>query len=197
MKKTMLFICAIILAACSTQATPAVPVTKAVVPVETQVEVSVVDPTETPTQTLVPPTPTLDLIYVSTHTPQPAATCPSINGKLRASFGHIFKDKKAPYHDARTAVLNFLNEGGDPRVAAGKLAEDNVVASLLDLTHDGVPEFVLPSGYLTVFGCRNGQYVNLLDIPPSEDAQMTAVPLAIQDLNQNGLLELLIGQVQQ
>ncbi len=195
MKKMLLFILVFILAACNSSPTlTSTPIEIVAVPTETVAEVPTAKPTETLGATLVPPTSTLDLAHLPTTTPQPAAACPAINEKLRISLGPAFKDKEAPYHDVRTIVLNFLNEGGDPKNAAEKLAEHNVSVRMLDLTHDGVPEFILPSGYLTVLGCQNGKYVSLLDIQPSEH-EMTAVPLAIQDLNQNGIVEVFLGQV--
>lgn len=194
MKKLILLV-TLILVACTTPATPVTKPTGTVVPKELVTEPQTPFPTEIPASTSVPPTPTENLVNQSTATSQPPATCPQIEKNVKLPLNLVFKDKKAPYHDSRDAVLKFLNQGGDPKTAIEKLAEFNIYASTLDLTNDGVPEFILPSGYLTFFGCQDGKYVNLLNLPPSERA-MTAVPLAIQDINQNGLLELLIGQVQ-
>lgn len=199
MKQTIFFILVLVLVSCTTTVAPAVAPTEKAPVTQTLAlaEVSIVETTETPTQTLVPVTPTQDLLHVPTSTPQPPATCPAAGKNVRLPLGPVFNDKKAPYHDARSVILNFLNEGGNPQDAIEKLAGHNVFASTLDLTHDGVPEFILPSGYLTVFGCQDGQYVNLLDLPPSKYSQMTAVPLVIKDLNNNGRPEILTGQVDQ
>jgi hypothetical protein len=193
MKKLILFV-TLILVACSNPAAPLINPTNTPflpgLPTETQAAL----PTGALTITQASSIPTATLVDQSTVTPQPPAVCPSIAKKAKLPLNQVFKDKKAPYHDARDAVLNFLNQGGDPKLAIDKLAEFNVHANTWDLTNDGVPEFVLPSGYWTVFGCVDGKYVSLLDQPPSE-WQLTAVPLVIQDINQNGLVELLIGQV--
>jgi len=192
-KKLILFV-TLILVACTT---PAVPITKPTAPLATQelaTKTQIAMSTETPTSTSLPPSATKTLVNQSTATHQPPATCPAISKKAKLPLNPVFKDKKAPYHDARDVVLNFLNQGGDPKLAIDKLAEFNVHANTWDLTNDGVPEFILPSGYWTVFGCLDGKYTSLLDEPPSE-WNMTAVPLAIEDVNQNGMLELLIGQV--
>jgi len=149
-----------------------------------------------PTKTPVPATPTPDLAHLPTRTPQPPAACPQVNAKLRIALGAVFKNKKATYHDARQTVLDFLNEGGDSQLAIEKLAENGVTASQLDITQDGIKEFFLPSGFFTIFGCQDGKYATLLDLTPTENTEMAAVPLVIQDLNLNGVPELLIGQAQ-
>ena len=149
-----------------------------------------------PTATKIPATPTVDLAKLPTLTPQTPAVCPQIDPKLRIFLGAVFKDQKATYHDARQAVIDFLNEGGDPEWAIKKLAENGVTASQMDITHDGIKEFFLPSGYFSIYGCKDGKYVTLLDIAPTEYTEMSAIPLAIQDLNLNGIPELFIGQAQ-
>jgi hypothetical protein len=146
--------------------------------------------TPQPTYTVIP------LANWPTRTPQSPAVCPTSDAKLRIPLAGVFKNKKAAYHDARQAVLDFLNAGGEPQTAIQKLAENGVTASQMDITNDGVPEFILPSGYLTIFGCSQGQYLTLLDISPTEYTEMGAIPLVIQDLNNNGVLELFIGQAQ-
>lgn len=152
--------------------------------------------TPLPTATKMPITPTVDLAKLPTRTPQPPAVCPQVDQKLRIFLGEIFKNKKATYHDARQAVLDFLNQGGDPEWAIKKLSENGVTVTQMDITHDGIKEFLLPSGYLTIFGCKDGKFVTLLDISPTEYTDMAAVPLVIQDLNLNGIPELFIGQAQ-
>ncbi len=194
MKKLILFV-TLVLVACSTPAAPVIKNTVTAAPKQLATETQTALPTEAPTSTLVPPTATETPLNRSTVTPQPSATCPSINKKAKLPLNQVFKDKNAFYHDARNVVLNFLNQGGDPKIAIDKLKEFNVYARTMDLTNDGVPEFLLPSGYMTIFSCQEGQFKNILDLEPS-DAFATAVPLAIQDINQNGLPELLFGQVE-
>ncbi|PKN94463.1 MAG: hypothetical protein CVU44_05095 [Chloroflexi bacterium HGW-Chloroflexi-6] len=148
------------------------------------------------TATKILATPTVDLASLPSHTPQPPAICPQVDTKLRIFLGEVFKNKKAAYHDARQVVLDFLNQGGDPEWAIKKLNENGVTVTQMDITHDGIKEFFLPSGYYTIFGCQDGKYVTLLDIAPTEYTEMAAVPLVIQDLNLNGIPELFIGQAQ-
>jgi tetratricopeptide (TPR) repeat protein len=153
------------------------------------------------TDTPLPATPTTMASLTVPPTSQPSRTlsmpetCPQVDGSVRAQFGPVFKGKKAAYHDARQVVLDFLNSGGDPLTAIAKLAENGVSASQLDVTADNVPEFLLPSGYFTIFGCKDGQYQTLLDLAPTENTGYEPVPLTIQDLNKNGVPELFIAQV--
>ncbi len=193
MKKLILFV-TLILVACTTPAPPVIRATATTLSQEFATETQTKLPAEMPTDTPVLPAPTETLVNQSTVTSQPPATCPTISNKAKLPLNPVFKDKKAPYHDARDVVLNYLNQGGDPKIAIEKLSEFNIRANTWDLTNDGVPEFILPSGYWTVFGCYDGKYISLLDLHPSE-WKLTAVPLAIEDINQNGMLELLIGQV--
>jgi hypothetical protein len=198
MKKAALYIFIILsLAACAaptpapSTSTPKIATTTAI-PQPTKIPTSL----STSTSTSIPITPTVGLAQLPTRTPQPPAACPQVNAKLRISLGLVFKDKKATYHDARQTVLDFLNEGGDPQLAIQKLAENGVTASQMDITNDGVKEFFLPSGYFTIFGCQGGKYATLLDLAPTEDTEIAAVPLLIQDFNLNGVPELFIGQAQ-
>lgn len=188
------------LAACVPAATipSATPTPQKVVATSTTQPTTVPTATATlaPTKTPVPATPTPDLAHLPTRTPQPPAACPPVDAKLRISLGSVFKNKKAAYHDARQTVLDFLNAGGDPQLAIQKLAENGVTASQLDITQDGIKEFFLPSGYLTILGCQHGKYATLLEIAPTEHTEIAAVPLVIQDLNLNGVPELFIGQAQ-
>ena len=186
----------ILLVACGTS--PASAPTLTVQPVETLTapEPATVTPTLAPTGTsTAPPVSTVTLtLPAPTLTPSAPETCPQANAKLRPSFSLALKDKKLAYHDARQAVLDFLNAGGAPQTAIAKLAENGVAASQMDLTDDGVLEFLLPSGYFTIFGCKGGKYQTLLDIAPDERTDNAAIPLVIQDLNRDGVPEILLAQ---
>lgn len=147
------------------------------------------------TDTSAPVAATATLTPQPSRTPSAPQTCPQVDEKVRPQFGPVFKGKKEAYHDARQAVLDFLNRGGNPQTAIAKLAENNVSASQFDVTADGVPEFLLPSGYYSIFGCQNGKYQTLLDLAPTEYGSYEAVALVIDDLNQNGVTDILIAQV--
>ena len=151
--------------------------------------------TETPTPSAATETPITTPTRQPSRTPSAPQTCPQTDEKTRANFAPAFKGKKVAYHDARQVVLDFLNAGGIPQSAIDKLAENGVTASLLDVTGDGVPELLLPSGYLSIFGCQDGKYVNLLDLAPTEGTGYEPVTLNIQDLNQNGVPEIFLAQV--
>jgi len=184
----------IVLTACGTA--PAKTPTLTVQPATSQAAATATQtPPPAPTSTPLPPTPTASMTPIPSVTPSAPETCPQVNAKLRAQFGPAFRDKKAPYHDLRQIVLDFLNEGGDPKTAIAKLAENDIAASQLDLTNDGVPEFLLPSGYFTVFGCKSGRFETLLDVAPTGQAGYQPVPLTIQDLNLNGIVEIFFAQV--
>lgn len=194
----ILIIFSLVLAACggnvATVPATETPVASTPSPLPTTATTDALTFTVTPTSTPIPPT--VDLAKLPTRTPQPPAVCPAANDQARIPLAGVFKNKKAVYYDARQAVLDFLNAGGNPQMAIDKLAENSVTARQMDITHDGIKEFFLPSGYYTIFGCKDGQYVTLLDIPPTENTEMAAVLLVIQDLNLNGVPELLIGQAQ-
>lgn len=151
--------------------------------------------TETPAPSAATETPIATPTRQASRTPSAPQTCPQTDKKTRANFAPAFKGKKVAYHDARQVVLDFLNAGGIPQSAIDKLAENGVTASLLDVTSDGVPELLLPSGYLSIFGCQDGKYVSLLDLAPTEGTGYEPVTLNIQDLNQNGVPEIFLAQV--
>lgn len=195
MKKYTIIFClyiAIFLTACGTSPVPTEPAATG-----TGANPSAVAQTLTPASTATVPaaTSTTPPTQQPSRTPSAPETCPQVDEKVRPLFGPVFKGKKEAYHDARQAVLDFLNNGGNPQTAIAKLAENNIAASQLDLTADGVPEFLLPSGYYSIFGCRDGKYQTLLDIAPSEYGSYGAVPLVINDLNQNGVADILIAQI--
>ena len=165
-------------------------------PTMTAVQMTVTFPvTETSAPSAATETPIATPTRQPSRTPSAPQTCPQTDEKTRANFAPAFKGKKVAYHDARQVVLDFLNAGGNPQTAIDKLAENGVTASLLDVTGDGVPELLLPSGYLSIFGCADGKYVSLLDLAPTEGTGYEPVTLNIQDLNQNGVPEIFLAQV--
>ncbi len=165
-------------------------------PTATAIQMTATIPaTETPAPSTTTETPIATATRQPSRTPSAPQTCPQMDEKARANFAPAFKGQKAAYHDARQVVLDFLNAGGNPQTAIDKLAENGVTASLLDVTGDGVPELLVPSGYLSIFGCQDGKYVSLLDIAPTEGTGYEFVTLNIQDLNQNGVPEIFLAQV--
>ena len=79
------------------------------------------------------------------------------------------------------------------RRALGELqAKTELVVS--DLTHDGIDEIVLFILPVYVFGCRDGQYVELLEVQPEiSDPYFAGVEIFAQDFNLNGIPDLLFS----
>jgi len=150
-------------------------------------------PTRTPTPRFTPTiTPTYDPRLVPTSTRATAAECP-----ITASPGPlILTDPFEDFYAAPDEVLAYLNAGGsvtEVRRALGELqAKTELVVS--DLTHDGIDEIVLFILPVYVFGCRDGQYVELLEVQPEiSDPYFAGVEIFAQDFNLNGIPDLLFS----
>ncbi len=205
MNKTSTFLLCFIAIVCVSCSTPqitqnvALPSMSATLPSSTETLIpssipSVADiPTLTPTlnPALVKVlTATPDLQKNPTRTPSQSQRCPEVNISI------VPEIPKNPYEAPRGysyagAILDYLNAGGSPKVLRNHLELDSRNWAEKDLTGDGVPEILVSIIGLNVFVCNNGQYTNSLFVELA-DAAMFPVILAIQDMNLDGIPELVL-----
>ena len=145
-----------------------------------------------PTSTLIS-TPTSDFQSAQSivSTLGPPAVCPPI----AKSEIVIPTDFPLDEHEFEDTVINILNNGGVEqllRYLSDWSDFNKKDFRFEDLTNDGVRELVIRnwSGNLSVFGCKNGKFVNLL----TEKPVFLLAPkiTAIRDMNHNGVKELVI-----
>ena len=146
-------------------------------------------PTETPTASITPlPTiPTFTLTFgasmIVTVTPAPKAECPKQNPSVIANFATPNSDGSYESSYGAPKVSDYLNAGGilDHLQHSG-------LQETADLTGDGLHELVYKNFAYSFFGCKNGQYQNLLNFVGDEGVGL----LDILDLNKNGIPEIAI-----
>lgn len=107
---------------------------------------------------------------------------------------------KYPTSDVANEILEFLNKGGDGQSLINRLdqiyskSEYHGGYDFLDVTGDQVPEFLYVElnyvGKPMVFSCKNGIFQMLAAL--SGDFDFLEYTLEIEDLNANGLHELII-----
>ncbi|MBI5351422.1 MAG: hypothetical protein HZB50_02160 [Chloroflexi bacterium] len=93
-----------------------------------------------------------------------------------------------------TTIMTVLNNGGVKQIVRFLSKKDELNFRYEDLTNDGVPELIVRNWYkdsVSVYGCQNGEYKNLL-IVVGRGVEATPEIIAIQDLNHNGVKELVI-----
>jgi hypothetical protein len=151
--------------------------------------------TKTVSATTRPPT----KAHTATFTPSPTLTslptftptlkaCPQIDANL------IYVPPEG--RDYELSIQNFLNAGGDPKL----LAQHNIV-TIEELNADDVPE-ILVQPYtifksLLLFSCSDGEYREQLFRDDNSDIGLAEhiVILAIDDLNQNGVPEVVFKTI--
>ena len=137
-------------------------------------------------------TPTFDASLIRAATPGPTLLCPVINPNLPLP-SWLEDIKNGEFQNSELPILiSYLNSGGDP-VALQLNAPDQI--SLQDLTSDEQKELLLETSDLVILGCDPGgsrQYKILREF--SDEIEMYIPPkiLAIQDLNRDGIPELLL-----
>lgn len=127
---------------------------------------------------------------IVTRTPASPQQCPEVNTSI------VPEIPKSPYEAPRgysysEALLNYLNTGGSPKVLQNHLELDSRFWAQKDLTGDGVPEILVSIVGLNIFVCNNSQYSNSLFVPLAY-APMAPTILAIQDMNLDGIPELVL-----
>ena len=84
--------------------------------------------------------------------------------------------------------LDYFNNGG----IVGNLLTYWQPDYTVDLTNDGVSEYVFQQGDVFIFGCESRKYQLLLDIRENEDTPAANRVIEVRDANQNGLPEIIL-----
>ena len=111
-------------------------------------------------------------------------------------MGKISLPDKLPENetDFENTILDLLNSGGIEQLMS-HYKQGNMTYK--DVTNDQVKELIISGLYprpsLFVFGCKDGQFIDLLKIPPGEEGNPEV--LAIKDMNKDGKLELVIDML--
>lgn len=134
-------------------------------------------------------TPTSDFQNVEQiiFTPASPAICPPSNTSETAIPTELPLDE--------VTITNVLNNGGVEQLLRLFSKYNEVNFRYEDLTNDGVRELIIRNwhdlyGDLTIFGCEDGKFVNLITISPFFE-QAPSIN-TIQDLNRNGVKELVV-----
>jgi hypothetical protein len=145
-------------------------------------------------------TATFDAARAFKATLSPPAECPQENPNLVPSF--IIPEPADPVWypaDSEDAILGFLNAGGTRRALMNYLIQsDQIFAysqrSFLerDLTNDGVPELVLSDGNIRIFACKDHRVYTAFEKEYVFD--INPFLISVQDMNLDGIPELLIGR---
>jgi hypothetical protein len=172
---------------------------------QTTLTVSALSPTFTPVPSTRTPgfTPSATSTRISTPTsdfqniPQVIFTpaSPAICPPSSASGIAIPTQFPLDDNDFESAIKNILNSGGVEQLVRRLSNENSSNFRYEDLTNDGVRELIIRNwheyyGNLTVFGCEDERFVNLLTI--SSDLEQPPGINAIQDLNRNEVKELVV-----
>jgi hypothetical protein len=148
--------------------------------------------TPSPTSTWIS-TPTSDFQNVKQviFTPASPAICPPGNKSEIAIPTELPLDE--------TTITTVLNNGGAERLVRLLSTGNDANFRYEDLTNDGIRELIIRNqneGYLSVYGCQSGKYENLLTVDNFiEYVEFSLEITAIQDLNHNGVKELVVGMI--
>ena len=205
-KILIVFFCWVLLVGCIAQEQNSLDDLITAIPVITKqatLTASALSPTFTPVpSTRTPVTPSATSTRISTPTsdfqniPQviftsaPQATCPPSDASDIEIPDALLLDE--------SSILTILNKGGAERLVIRLSTSNGANFRYEDLTNDGVRELIIgywPTSYkvVTVFGCQNGKYENLMTVDNFIDS-VDYIPgiTAVQDLNHNGVKELVI-----
>ncbi len=143
-------------------------------------------------------TPTFDISTIVTATPVEKAMCPIAKPAENLNFDFL---NVAPGMDwdnrahAEENTLNFLNSyGTEPLILHlqyNSYRKEGRNFALNDLTNDTIPEFIIGLTSFFVFGCKNGQYEKMFEIPPDGYLQPSKI-FSVKDNNRNGLIEMTV-----
>lgn len=169
-------------------------------PTATQTSLPSITPTAsvTPLPTIPTFTPTFDVSTIVTVTPAPQAECLSLIPYSKKDFDLFELMENGTYKSAQEAVLGFIGQYGIEafvnyeRYVSTKSEEE---MAFQDFTNDGVPDLALRLTigltYLSIFGCKDGEYQELLSIP-SNGLGYAPILFSTEDNNKNGIPELTI-----
>jgi hypothetical protein len=145
------------------------------------------------------PTPTFDARFLQTATPASPPPCPVVNPDLplTGELSEILTALRssAPF-DFTDKAVEFLNQGGSPEVLIQAVkAVDPDYIDQQDLTNNGQVEILLKTSSLSILGCSpDGSATYTIYGKFIDEIMLFFSPRikAVQDLNQNGILELLL-----
>lgn len=127
---------------------------------------------------------------MATRTPSQPQQCPKIDTSVRPELPKDYIEAP-PHYSYLEAILEYLNAGGSPKVLQNYLVLDSRFWAEKDLTGDRVPELLVSIIGLNIFMCDHGQYTNPLSLPLEGDP-MSLILLGIQDMNLDGIPELVL-----
>jgi len=148
--------------------------------------------TPSPTSTWIS-TPTSDFQNIPQviFTPASSAICPA------NATSEIEIPTELPLDES--TIITVLNNGGAEKLVRLLSKGNDANFRYEDLTNDGIPELIIRNrndGHLSVYGCQNGKYENLLTVDNFvESVEFSLEITAIQDLNHNGVKELVVGMI--
>lgn len=133
---------------------------------------------------------------------------PDASGPLCLSFQEGVVLPGIEFAEAPQAVLDFLNAGGsiaalDDALYQAQIANQPVAVGAIDLTGDGKQDVAVsiydpasslipPGGKLLLFVCQEGVYRMLLHQASAEGSGAPGIRY-LQDLNRDGIAELVVG----
>ncbi len=131
--------------------------------------------------------PTFNAYHLATATRSPAEACPEKNPNLKPPDFAAMLTFPPLVHHFQQNYLDYFNNGG----IADALPLNWKVDYKLDLTNDGVSEYIFQQGDVFILGCQSGQDQLLLDIRENEDGIANRV-IEARDANQNGFPEIIL-----
>lgn len=166
----------------------------------TLVAITPVRPTQVPSSTpsLFPtlvsiPTSDFQNIKRVIFTPAPPVDCPPI-ATSKIAIPETLPDDEPKYEEV---ILEILNSGGIEQLMTRLPDFKYLDFKYEDLTNDGVRELTISNptlrGNLIAFGCKDGEFVNLLTINPAYEYGPHI--LAVQDINRDGVKELVVDML--
>lgn len=178
-------------------------------PLPTKTDVPAAEPTLTSSLTAIPitstttftstpsipsSTPTFDVSSIITVTPAAKEECPDTQSVEGAGFDFLdlSYDKPENRAGAEKNTLDFLNTYGANTLVEYlryRWGKEGRFFAYKDLTGDNVPELSIGLIAFYIFGCKNGKYERLLEIPPDGYLRPSTV-FSIKDNNRNGISEI-------
>src|SRR3972149_1086854 len=150
---------------------PTLPLTKEATATSTSAPSITSQPTTTRTATITPVptviptiTPTFDAYHLATATRSPAEVCPEINPNVKPPDFEAMDQPPPIIKHFQQDYLDYFNNGG----IVGNLLTYWQPDYTVDLTNDGVSEYVFQQGDVFIFGCESRKYQLLLDIRANE-----------------------------
>ncbi len=161
-------------------------------------------PSIPPLPTIPTATPTFDISSIVTVTPAPAEQCPETTPIINPDLSFLTFHPKNPNNqeerdtveknrrEAKENILEFINSHGPiPLVEyfeqKGYVNGEDYIYQ--DLTNDRIPELAIGVMFFNIFGCKNGRYETLLELPPDMYLWSPNI-VSFNDYNKDGIDEI-------